>query len=45
MLIIYLYILYAYNSINSVQKWVRIIKSVKNLTDFKGQPLTYLAQK
>ncbi len=25
---------------NSVQKWVRIIKSAKNLTDFKGQPLT-----
>ncbi len=30
---------------NSAQKWVRIIKSVKNLNDFSGQPLTYLVHK
>ena len=30
---------------NSFQVWVRIIKSVKKLNDFKGQPHTYLVQK
>ena len=30
---------------NSAQKWVRIIKSVKNLNNFSGQPLTYLIHK
>ena len=30
---------------NRFQKWVRIIKSIKNFNNFKGQPHTYLVQK
>ncbi len=29
---------------NSSQKWVRIIKSVKNFNEFNGQPHTYLVR-
>ena len=37
--------LFAKNEQNSCQKWVRIIKPVKNLINIKGQPHTYLVQK